>query len=372
MKRLSTLYLLAAALIALCGAAPCAKPGTGTTTAVKAQPVIRYSPSDRVYDVSFAAKAPRLATRGCPMGPGRRLLQVWNTQTWTLCRTIDIGSIEGTRRYNTKALALSPDGRMLAYLSGGVIYLWDMATGNSEQELRCPVGLPVSIVWSLDGRRLAAGGDGSVRVFDAASGKAIRSFAASGDVAFSADGRTLGIAGGISAALFDIASGRKIRSYADKAGVQGPISLSPDGRYVATGGEDPTWDPGPPPVDEDGRIYSPSEAYYAHLLKVKVWDCRTGKLIAMLPGHGSTGGGTYVLQFSPDSHRLFSGGDGTVTLWDIGSRRAVRNFEISYGSALSPDGKMIAFGVFAEENGLRVYSVATGRLLMKTSSKAGR
>lgn len=318
--------------------------------------VLQYAQSDRAMDVAFAASAPVFAS-----GSGNGQVDIWDTRTWQLQRSIDTEDQSTSRNYNTKGIALSPDGNYLAYMTDtGEVQLWSTISGKLIMKLAEPVGLPVGVQWSPNGKRIAAGGVNAVRVWDVTSGRMVRSFPATGDVAFSRDGKILGAAGESSAFLFDIASGRKIRSFADKAGVRGPIAISADGRYVATGGEDPNWDPGPLPRDESGHEFSPTESYYAHDLKVKIWNVRTGRRVRMLPGHYNLNGGTKALQFSPDGRKLFSGGEGRAELWSVRSGKLIKRFQNNYACAMSPDGKMVAISL----DELKVYSVATRRNLI--------
>jgi len=326
--------------------------------------VLQYSHSDRVYDVSFASRAPVFATNGFPADPMNGSIDIWDTRNWALQRTIDVSGYETDRNYNTKAIALSPSGRTLAYATArkGVL-IWNVATGKLARPLTGSVGLPVGVAWSPDGRMLVVGGTDAVRIWDTGSGKLLRTFPAKGDVAFSKDGRMLGIAGENSAAIFDVASGRRIRAFSDKAGVSGPITISSDGKYVATGGEDPNWHFAP---------IAGLESEASHRLKVKLWDLRSGKLVRMFPGHYSEDGGTQVLQFTPDSRKLFAGGEGFVDLWDIRTGKLARRFNNEYGGAISPDGKMIAASRFANWNGFAIYSAASGKVVAKRSGPPSR
>ena len=169
--------------------------------------VLQYAQSDRAMDVAFAASAPVFAS-----GSGNGQVDIWDTRTWQLQRSIDTEDQSTSRNYNTNGIALSPDGNYLAYMTDtGEVQLWSTISGKLIMKLAEPVGLPVGVQWSPNGKRIAAGGVNAVRVWDVTSGRMVRSFPATGDVAFSRDGKILGAAGESSAFLFDIASGRKIR-----------------------------------------------------------------------------------------------------------------------------------------------------------------
>jgi WD40 repeat protein len=53
--------------------------------------------------------------------------------------------------------------------------------------------------------------------------------------------------------------------------------------------------------------------------ELKLWDVATGRELASLAGHPTTG----ALVFSPDGKRLASSGNGRVQVWDVPARKLV-------------------------------------------------
>ena len=108
----------------------------------------------------------------------------------------------------------------------------------------------------------------------------------------------------------------------DDARVPGPsvnMAFSPDGKRLATGGEENL---------------------------VKVWDVQTGKELRSLPGHR---GNVYTVAFSHDGRWIASGStDSTVKVWDGRSGELVRTFRghtaIVTGVAFSPDDRRLISG----------------------------
>ncbi|MCL4368249.1 MAG: hypothetical protein M1337_03660 [Actinobacteria bacterium] len=101
------------------------------------------------------------------------------------------------------SLAMTPDGKILATVVAGMvnqqfiglIKLWDAASGSELGTLTQTDGTARSIVFSPDGRLLAAGSDNGIELWDTARRQRLLTLSGHtgsvGDLAFSPDGATL-------------------------------------------------------------------------------------------------------------------------------------------------------------------------------------
>ena len=169
---------------------------------------------------------------------------------------------------------------------------------------RDPLSGVDSVKFSPDGARIASGSwDGTIKLWDASSGRLLRTFEGHKDnvfsVAFSPDGAR--IASGSydhTIKLWDAASGRLLRTLEGHTSAVNSVAFSPDGARMASGSGEKT---------------------------IKLWDAASGRLLRTLEGH--TG---YVssVAFSPDGARMASGsGDKTIKLWDTASGRLLQTLE---------------------------------------------
>ncbi|MDP6629443.1 MAG: PA14 domain-containing protein [Kiritimatiellia bacterium] len=225
--------------------------------------------------------------------------------------TLYLPNIAGEIYDTARSFVFSPDGKQFA--SGhqyGSVRLWDV-----DEELENPseysrqgsqalhtisIGTAsiVSVAFSSDGKRLAAGSeDYRVTLLDPSNGKVLRRFVGhAADVvalAFSPDGTRLASAShDRTVKIWDVASGKELLTLAGHAGPVNAVAYSPDGKSIATAIDD------------------------AH---IRLWDASTGKTLRTLEGQQ---GQVLSLAFSPDGKRLAAGSRaGCVNQWDLASGR---------------------------------------------------
>ncbi len=251
------------------------------------------------------------------ISPDSQTLASWQTHEDLNIRLWDIASgkhKQTLRGHKTrvKTVVFSPDSRTMVSWSSD-IRLWGVATGRHKRTLKGHTSLVEDVSFSPDGKTLASGGlDGTIRIWNSETGEQIHAFmensfannlaaqsAAVSVVTFYSDGVVLasGHKNG-SIRLWDIDTGKAIQTFRGHADAVSSISFSPDRKTVASTSKDATarlWD-----VDTGEQIYAltgyerttwrvffysnglPLATGFQHLnshnfdKNIRLWDLRTG------------------------------------------------------------------------------------------------
>ncbi len=287
--------------------------------------ILRYSGYQLLYEVfkePFEASAVtfRFAREGDPPPPTG---VVPEPRTWR-CHGADVFGIK-----------FSPDGTQIASTGENVIEIWDAASGKLVKSLKGHRDTINGIAYSPDGKRLAsAGGDNTVRIWDVKTGKPLfvleRRSSMVKDVAFSPDGKQL--VSGVDFCeidLWDALKGTHIRTLGESTEGAQSVAFHPNGKLVASASSKKV---------------------------VKLWDLATGKLTKEFTGHTDVVRG---IAFNPDGKSLVSSSEEAVKLWDVATAKLVWSSKTESGGQVlfSPDGKWIAS---LDTPRIRIWDSATG------------
>ncbi|KAL9615672.1 MAG: hypothetical protein Q9160_009345, partial [Pyrenula sp. 1 TL-2023] len=213
--------------------------------------------------------------------------------------------LAGWQAASVTAVAFSPDGKQLTSASrDGTVRLWDGQSGKALKTLEGHSDWVTAVAFSPDSKQLASASDnGTVRLWDGQSGKALKTLEGHSGwvtaVAFSPDGKQL------ASALGD----RTVRLWDG----QSAVAFSRDGKQLASALDNGT---------------------------VRLWDGQSGKALKTIEGHSDW---VRAVAFSPDGKQLASTlDDRTVRLWDGQSGKALKTLkghsDLVIAVAFSPDG----------------------------------
>jgi RNA polymerase sigma factor (sigma-70 family) len=206
------------------------------------------------------------------------------------------------------SLALSPDGKTLAVGERvGETFFFRLAAsdkpvaaGEFLLRLTEPAAPVRSVAFSPDGTHLYTSQGDKIVIWDAATGKALRTIesgAAQTQPLVSPDGKSVFAWWDSRVAKLDLTTGKLLFTFRAANQTIAATALSPDGRLVAVAAHG----------EKDGS-------------DVLILDAQTGKQIARLTGHAQP---VRTLAFSPDGKLLASGEDGgVIKIWERGGSGA--------------------------------------------------
>jgi WD40 repeat protein len=247
---------------------------------------------------------------------------------------------------NVRSCAFSPDGsRIVSASSDHTLKIWDAASGRIIRSLEGHSDRVRSCAFSPDGSRIvSASSDHTLKIWDAATGRIIRSLEGHTDTvrscAFSPDGsRIVSVSFDGNVKLWDTVRGR---SYTLSGGTNRKLSyctFSPDGTHILA--------------------ISSYENSYA----IDIWDRENGL-------HEETLENDFIsinsCTYHPDGSTIVATcADSTLHVWETADSHLQRSFGANWGCkstcAFSPDGTRLISASL--DNVLRIWEVASGRCL---------
>jgi WD40 repeat protein len=276
-----------------------------------------------------------------------------------------------------RALAVSPDGKTLAYaedLKGGGrrLSLCALETGKTRATMTLEGPGPVqALAFSPDGKHLTwALDDGQVKIFDATTGKetqvaniksgieGARVLALSPDGQFLASGGTSRPRENPTLQMWLVEKGKLAFTVPGREGYVQTVAFSPDGKLLAAGSRSRilVWEVATrkeayrltkAPEGACRVAFSPDGVHLAAAgsdRRIWVWNAADGDWLHALRGPAAE---VSDLAFTPDSKRLFTAGRDTgLFLWDAVSGKELRQRSLPpswpLAVAPSPDGKSLS------------------------------
>ncbi|MDY0062865.1 MAG: caspase family protein [Myxococcota bacterium] len=279
-------------------------------------------------EVEAVAVAPDGQSFACGDGPAVALYRVDASPT-----KIETLAGHGDR---IRFLQFLPDGRLVSGSADGTVRIWDVASGKEQHKL-AQGATPLALSVTADGSVLAVGDtDESVRLWNTRDGKELATFKGSlYGSAISPDGSRLAISGFADTVIWDVRTKTEVgRIPQDR--VQHPV-FTPDGQRLAvTAGNGVRFFEVATRRELRGLVgrtaglltvaaapRGPKVMATGGVDKlVRLWDLETGRLLRTLAGHKDW---IFQVAFSPDGSLLASAGsyDHLVKVWNVATGREV-------------------------------------------------
>jgi WD40 repeat protein len=311
-------------------------------------------------------------------------VRIWNLETGDLERTRTISG----RWSFVSALAVTPTGSQFVS-AGSDLRVWRLASGRSRTLEGHTEGVNAVAV-TPDGARVVSGGqDGTVRVWDLATGRLERTLAGHTrgvrSVAVTPDGARI-VSGGYDDAVrvWDLATGRLESTLRGHTDTVNAVAVTPDGTRVVSVGRDltvrlwnlerlrPTTEGDDRPVSAVTITQDGARIIAADGSSARVRDLASGREER---GLFKIDVSVFATAVSPDGARVAScGAINLVHVWDLASNRVERTLEGPKGQvrtvAFTPDGARIVTGHGADSAlddtvdtaTICVWDAASGRL----------
>jgi WD40 repeat protein/beta-lactamase regulating signal transducer with metallopeptidase domain len=270
-------------------------------------------------------------------------------------------------------LAFTSDGKRIVTAAGGTVRAWEAATGKEQPLSDGHVGTVTGAVLSADGKIVVSWGtDRTIRRWDAVSGKPLSVFPVpptASVTAVSADGGTVALAGGGTIHLVDPNGGKELLQFKGNARGASAVVFSPDGKMLAERGADTTL-----------RVYDLTKGGEARQFAAQpaAAPFPPGAVVVATPGRFVAA--AQLIVFSPDGNLLATAGTASpgdvrvvggrpparptasISLIDTQTGKTLRKIEPSVtvvSCAFSPDGRVLA--TENADESVSLWEVASGK-----------
>jgi WD40 repeat protein len=293
------------------------------------------------------------------------------------------------------SVAFSPDGKTLATCANRTpIRFWDPETGKRLRESEPPAGFGLTQLRYLDRKRLASIGAMDLQIWDAETGKMLRKSEVGqrfmGNLSVSPDGKLLATcwqSGSNTIDLWDADTVKPVHNFIGHRTRVVALAFAKGGQTLFSGSNmnagnpiyewdlascKPTRELGKPPSGgASGLVLSPDrQSLFACGFDLHQFDVATGKEVRAFKGHTSA---IESVSLSADGKTLASACfyDHTIRLWDPATGKERLKIELNQDwpcpAVLSPGGEVVVSGGFRDGK-LRMWETASGKILREMAT----